>query len=157
MREDSRVEIYAVSLLGLVLVVNLVYAFWKGSDERDWEARWASLDDLDRAWLAAASRASANRAALEERGELDLAKGFGRREARRRAYIALAILPPFIIVAVLILIGLVSDRDAYLLFGPFALLQSIVVYRRDRQIKNRYRETRDRYLAARGPESEPTT
>jgi hypothetical protein len=142
------VEIFLLGALGFAFVVHAVFALWPGADDRDWELRWANLDDLDRAWLAAASRSSANRATLEEREELDLAKGFGRREARRRAYIVMAILPPFIVVAVLMLTGPLSDRFAPLVLGSFALLQSLVTYFRDRQIKDRYRDAQNRYLAA---------
>jgi Flp pilus assembly protein TadB len=142
------VEFFLLGALGFVIVIYAVFALWKGADDRDWELRWASLDDLDRAWLAAASRSSANRATLEARGELDLAKGFGRREARRRAYILMATLAPFIVVAVLMLTGPLSDRFAPLVLGSFALLQSLVTYFRDRRIKDRYRETQNRYLAA---------
>ena len=141
-------DIFLLVVLGFVFVIYAVLALWQGADDRDWELRWASLDGLDRAWLAAAGRSSANRASLEERGELGLAKGFGRREARRRAYIAMAILPPFIIIAVLMVAGPLSDRFAGLAFGAFALIQSLVAYFRDRQIKDRYREAQDRYLAA---------
>jgi hypothetical protein len=151
------VEIFLLGAFGLVLVIYGVFALWKGADDRDWEMRWASLDDLDRAWLAAASRSSAHRAALEERGELELAKGFGRREARRRAYIAMAMLPPFIVVVVLMLTGPLSDRFAGLVFGTFALLQSLIPFFRDRQIKDRYREAQDRYLAAPDADAVSTT
>jgi hypothetical protein len=142
------VDIVVLGASGLVFVIYAVFALWKGADDRDWELRWESLDDLDRAWLAAASRSSANRATLEERGELELSKGFGRREARRRAYILLAILSPFIVVAVLMLTGPLSDRFGPLVLGTFALVQSLVAYFRDRQIKDRYREAQNKYLAA---------
>jgi hypothetical protein len=151
------VEVFLLCALGFVFVFYAGAALWKGADDRGWELRWAGLDDLDRAWLAAASRSSANRATLEERGELDLSKGFGRREARRRAYIVMAILPPFIIAAVLMLTGPLSDRFAPLVFGTFALLQSLVAYFRERQIKDRYRETQSRYLAAPDADSASTT
>ena len=155
MRDDSRVEIFILCVLGAAFLVYGAFAFWRGADDRAWELRWASLDPLDRAWIAAASRSSASRPTLEERGEYELAKGFGRREMRRRAYILLAMVPPFLILTILMLTGLVSDRFAPVVFGSFALLQALVGFFRDRRIKNRYRETQDRYLVAHPAEPAP--
>lgn len=147
-RDDSRVEIFVLFLLVLVLVVYAVYALRRGADGHDWELRWASLDELDRAWIAAASRSRASRVTLEERGESGLAKGFSRREARRRAYILLATVLPFLAVAILIVTGVIDDRFAPLVLGSFALLQSLISLFREQRIKNRYRETQDRYQVA---------
>ncbi|HEY2478806.1 MAG TPA: hypothetical protein VGI17_08735 [Solirubrobacterales bacterium] len=142
-----------ICLLALLLLVNAIWAFWRGADDQKWETRWEGLDDLDRAWLAAASRSSANRDTLVERGEFELAKGFGRREQRRRAYIMLAMLPLLLVPAVLILTGLVSDSLATAFLWSFLFLQNIVATLRSRKIKNRYQEVRDRYLAAPNPEA----
>ena len=155
MRDDSRVEIYVLCLLVLVLLVYAVFAVWRGPDDHAWEVRWAGLDDLDRTWIAAASRSRDSRGALEERGELGLAQGFSRREARQRAYILLATLLPLLIVAILMVTGLISDRFAPLLIGSFALLQSLIALYRERRIKNRYRETQDSYLGSTGTDPAP--
>jgi hypothetical protein len=158
LREDSRVELFLICGFIFVAAWNGVLAFWQGTDDSEWKARWDQLDDLDRAWLAAASRSRANRAALMERGELDLAKGFGRREARHRAKISLMMLPLFGIGAALILSGLLSDRFATAIFVSFVFLQSIVASLRDRKIKVTYRKVQDEYLAiAAAPEPAPTT
>jgi hypothetical protein len=156
MRDDSRVDLFLVCGLAFILVTFSVMAFWRGADDREWEASWAALDDLDRAWLAAASRSSANRATLVERGELDLAKGFGRREMRSRANIALAILPLYAVAAILILTGLLSDRFADTVLITYLFVPNLVTYLRDRKIKSRYRETQDSYLAAHSAEPAPT-
>lgn len=149
MRDDSRVKIFLLCGLGVAVGVYGLYAFWRGADDREWELRWADLDDLDRAWLAAASRSSANRATLEERGELELAKGFGRRELRHRARIVLAFTPLLAGAAVLVITGAVGDRWAPLAWWVFVFIPGAVFYGRDRQIKSRYRETQDRYLVQR--------
>lgn len=141
-------DIYILCVLVLAWIVYAVFIVWKGADDRDWEAHWAALDELDRAWIAAASRSRASRAALSERGELALAKGFSRRETRWRASVLLATLAPFVAIAILILTGVIGDHFAPLLLGTFALLQSLIALYRDRQIKSRYRETQARYLAA---------
>jgi hypothetical protein len=149
------VDVLLSCALGFVFVIYGARAFWPGADDPEWERRWTGLDELDRTWLAAASRSTANRATLERRGELDLAKGFGRREARRRAYITLAIMPLFIVGAILVLGGLVGDRWAPLAFATFSFAQGLLAYVRDREIRERYREIQARYLAKPGAPAAP--
>lgn len=155
MREDSDVDAFLIIALALALLTNLLQAFWRGSDDSSWELRYRSLDDLDRAWIAAASRTSSSRPALQERGELDLAKGFGRRERRRRAYVEVATLPIFIAVGIFAVAGILpSSLLGIALLGDFGV-RGAVEFWRDRQIKTRYREIQDVYLAMAGTQQTP--
>jgi hypothetical protein len=126
MREDSRVVIFLIYGFAFAIAWNGVLAVWRGADDSNWKVRWERLDDLDQAWLAAASRSRSNRDTLEERGELDLAMGLGRREARQRARIALATLPPFLVGAALLATGPLGDSLALPVFLSFTFLQSLV-------------------------------
>jgi Flp pilus assembly protein TadB len=154
MREDSDVDLFLVVALALALLTNLVQAFWRGSDDSSWEQRYRSLDDLDRAWIAAASRTSTSRPALEERGEVELAKGFRRREVRRRARVGLWAGPLFVAATVLFVTGLVPLAIFSSVLGAYGIVAGLLDLRRGRQIKARYREVQDRYLSMGG--SEPT-
>jgi hypothetical protein len=136
--------------LAFAVVINLFYAFRRGADDRGWEASWERLDELDRAWLEVASRSRVNRHQLEERGELELAKGCSRREMRRRGRLALAVLPPFFIVAILMLTGVFDDHAAAFVFALSGFIPAVVFYLRERKAKARYRETQARYLAGAG-------
>jgi hypothetical protein len=153
MRDDPRVAITIACATAFALLANALWAFWPGADDRAWEEAWSALDDLDRAWLGAASRSSVNRATLEERGELDLAKGFGRRVARRRGRIAMVLLLPLIGIAVLIATGLMGASVAFIFLSTPSFVLGIFGIRRDRQIKARYREVQANYLATGGAAS----
>jgi hypothetical protein len=147
MREDSRVDYVLLGVLVFAFLSQAYLAVRKVADDGSWEMRFRSLDDLDRAWIAAASRTSTTRPALKERGEVDLAEGFGRRERRRLAYVELATLPIFIPLAFLIVAGaLPSGMLALLLTGEFAVRGSLEFFRGS-QIKTRYREAQDGHLA----------
>jgi hypothetical protein len=150
MREDSGVTVFLIVALALALVTNLVQAFWRGPDDSSWELRYGSLDDLDRAWIAAASRTSTSRPALEERGEVELAKGFRRREVRRRAGIGLWAAPLFVAATVLYVAGLVPLVVFSTVLGGYGIVAGLLDLRRGRQIKARYREIQDRHLAIGG-------
>jgi hypothetical protein len=144
MREDSRVDYVLLGVLVFAFLTQAYLAVRKGADDASWEMRFRSLDDLDRAWIAAASRTSTTRPALKERGDVDLAEGFGRRERRRLAYVELATLPIFIALAFLIVAGALPS--ALLLTGEFAVGGSLEFFRGS-QIKTRYREAQDGHLA----------
>jgi hypothetical protein len=111
-----------------------------------------ALDDLDRAWIATASisTSSETRATLEARGETELAAGFRRRERRRRAYLELAVLPPFLAAGALVVSGLIPGSTGTLVFATFSLLAWVPDFLRGRQIKARYRELHAAHLAAGG-------
>jgi Flp pilus assembly protein TadB len=155
MREYSDVDLFLVVALALALLTNLVQAFWTGSDDPSWELRYRSLDDLDQAWIAAASRTSTSRSALEERGELELAKGFRRREVRRWARVGLWAAPVFVTATVLFVTGLIPLAIFSTVLGAYGIVAGVLDLRRGRQIKARYREIQDRYLAIAGAEPTP--
>jgi Flp pilus assembly protein TadB len=155
MREDSDVDLFLVVALALAFLTNLVQAFWRGSDDSSWELRYRSLDDLDQAWIAAASRTSTSRPALEERGEVQLAKGFRRREVRRRARVGLWAAPLFVAATVLFVSGLVPLAIFSTVLGAYGIVAGLLDLRRGRQIKARYREIQGRYLAMAGTEPTP--
>src|ERR1700760_2080980 len=145
MRKDSGVDVILIVALAFALLTNLVQAFWRGPDDSSWELRYRSLDALDQAWIAAASRTSTSRPGLEERGEVELAKGFRRREVRRRARIGLWAAPLFVTVTVLYVAGLVPLVVFSTVLGGYGIVAGLLDLRRGRQIKARYRETQDRY------------
>jgi Flp pilus assembly protein TadB len=155
MREDSEVDVFLIIALALALLTNLVQAFWGGSDDSSWELRYRSLDDLDQAWIAAASRTSTARPALEERDEVELAKGFRRREVRRRARAGLWAAPLLIAVTVLYLTGLVPLAVFSAVLGAYGIVAGLLDLRRGRQIKARYREVQDRCMAMTGARPTP--
>jgi hypothetical protein len=150
MREYPGVTVFLIVALAFALLTNLVQAFWRGSDDSSWELRYQSLDDLDQAWIAAASRTSTSRPALEERGEVELAKGFRRREVRRRARVGLRAAPLFVAVTVLYVAGLVPLAVFSTVLGGYGIVAGLLVLRRGRQINASYRELQDRYLAIAG-------
>ena len=150
MREDCGVDVFLIVALALALLTNVVQAFWKGADDSSWELRYRSLDGLDQAWIAAASRTSTSRPALEERGEVELARGFRRREVRRRARIGLWAAPLFVSVTVLYVAGLVPLVVFSTVAGAYGIIAGFLDLRRGRQIKARYREIQDRHLAIAG-------
>lgn len=155
MREDYGVDLALLGVLVFAFVMQIFAAFGRGADEANWELRYRGLDDLDQAWIAAASRTSTARPALEERGELVLAKGFSRRERRRRAYVEVAALPIFIAVGVFALAGILPSSLLGLAFiGDFAVRGGVELWR-NRQIKTRYRQVQDRYLAITGTQATP--
>jgi hypothetical protein len=148
MREDSRVAVLVIGGLLLIVLLFAALAFRRGADDAAWEMRWNGLDDLDRAWIAAAGRSRVNRATLAERGELELAKGICRREQRRRAYVGLATLPLPIVAAILVLTGVVGDSAVGPIFAALGILLSTYALYREWQVKARYREVQDDYLSA---------
>ncbi len=141
---------FAIAGLTFALVLNLWLAYWPGADTAEWERHWGELDDLDRAWLNVASRSPANRVQLEERGELELALGIGRREWRRRARFLLLILIPFFLALGLMATDFIGDRFAETVFSTYALVSGIVASLRAHRAKRRYRDTQAEYLAAAG-------
>jgi hypothetical protein len=155
MRDDSDVHFVLLGALVLAFVTQIFAAFGRGADDTNWELRYRSLDDLDQAWIAAASRTSTSRPALEERGELDLAKGFSRHERRRRAFVEVAALPMLIAVGVFALAGILpSSLLGLALIGDFAVRGGVEFWR-DRQIKTGYRQVQERHLVMAGAQPTP--
>jgi hypothetical protein len=150
MREDSRVDYVLLGVLVFAFLTQAYLAARKGVDDADWEMRYRALDQLDQAWIAAASRTSTAQTAIEERGDVELAKGFRRRERRRLAYVELATLPIFIALAFLVVAGaLPSSMLALVLTGEFAVRGGLE-FLRGRQIKAQYRQVQDSHLATAG-------
>jgi len=136
-------------VLVFALLAGTHTAFRRGPDDANWELRWRSLDDLDRAWIAAAvvSCSKETRAALAERGQDQLAKGYSRRLWRRRAYVELGTLPLLIALLVLVLTGTFPHSIFTFIFSLWAFLHAAVYYVRDWRIKRKYRAAQDAELA----------
>jgi hypothetical protein len=145
MREDSGVAfaiVYAC-LAPFLAAVDAVEAFWSARDDPTWETRWKSLPPDERSWLAvmATSRAWINKLADPE--ESRLAKGCRRRESRRRLNFDLIAMPILLATAVLALTGVISaDGVLAFVFGGFATIRAIWIYRRERQIKGALEDRR---------------
>jgi len=141
MREDPFVDVVMLCILLATLFSEVATAFSRGADGLNWELRWQALDDRERAWIAIASisTSSETRAALEERGETELAEGCRRRERRRRAYVGLATLPLLVTVAALAVSGLLPHSTGTFAIVIFGTLPWLGTSLRDRQIKNAYR------------------
>jgi hypothetical protein len=149
MREDSRVDFVLLAIVVATFLGEIRAGFSSGADDPNWELRWRGLDELDRAWIAKAAMSDSigTRAALEDRGETELADGFRRREHRRRAYVGLAVLPILIAIAALAVSGLLPHADSSLVFLVFALFPMLTGAIRDRQIKHAYRKAQAGYSA----------
>ncbi len=125
------------------LLIDGLSAFSSGADDSMWELRWRSLDAGDRARIASAGRNKEARAALKERGELDLAQGFKRRESRRRSYVQLPALLVILALTALILLGVLPQSDLNWVLSFLAMLIPVVTWLRDQQIKRAHRKALD--------------
>ena len=105
---------------------------------------WRGLDELDQAWIAAAGSTKDSRAKLAERGELELHKGYLRRQRRRDSYFVLAIMPLLIGLMVLILAGALPDSYLSLPLFLIGLTPGLVLRVRDHRAKTRYRSAQER-------------
>jgi hypothetical protein len=150
MREYPGVDILVICGLAFAILANFAWAFGPGVDDSSWVADYDRLDDLDQAWIAAATLTSTSQPALKRRGEVRLAAGYRRLEVRRRARRGLTFSPLFVVVGILFLAGLVPIGTVGALFGVSALVLGVLDLRRNRQIKSRYREVQDRHLAIEG-------
>jgi hypothetical protein len=149
MRDDSGVNFALLAMFVYMFGTQLAVAFGRGSDDANWEFRFRGLDDLDQAWIAATSRTSTSRPELEERGELELAKGFGRRERRYRARIEVLALPILIGIGALAVFGALPFGLGLAMLADLTLRGAIDLWR-NRQIKTKYREVQARHLAVTG-------
>jgi hypothetical protein len=122
-----------------VFLVDGLSAFRSGADDSMWELRWRSLDDRDQARIAAAGRTKGSRAELEERGEVDLAEGFNRRERRRRSFVQLPALLVVLALLAFTLVGVLPESDLDQVIALAAVLVPVATWLRDRQIKRAYR------------------
>ncbi len=150
MREYPDVDIVVICGLAFAILANAGWAFGPGADDSSWERDYRDLDDLDQAWIAAATLTATAQPALKERGELRLAAGYRRREVRRRGRIGLAASPIFVVVGALFLAGLVPIDTVGMSLGVYGVVAGLLDYRRNHRIKAEYREVQDRYLAVAG-------
>jgi hypothetical protein len=133
------VDYYFLVLFSLFFLIAFRGAFGRGADGPSWETNWRGLDHVDRVWIAAATHTKGSRTKLEEQGEVDLAKGYSRRQRRRDSYFVLAIMPPLIGLTVLILTGVLSDSALSWPLVAIGVIPWLTSNLRERRAKARYR------------------
>jgi hypothetical protein len=127
-----------ITALGLLLVAR--NAFWSGPDSRTWEERWHRLGPADRTRIATATRPRGSAIKLSEVEEVDLAKGFRRREARRCAYIELPALILLTTVGALWIADLLSSSEFYWTFWPLVIAYLVWQRLRERHLNGKIRQ-----------------
>ncbi len=137
MREDSRVDIFLICVTILSSVAALQVAFWGGADNPTWELRWRGLDPGNRDWLAAMTTSRTWMATLTDPDEIELAKGFGRRERRRHSYFDLVAVALLIVGVALTLAGLLPLSACTLGLACYVVIRGAVEAWRNRQIRSR--------------------
>jgi hypothetical protein len=156
-RDDSAVGILLICVTALVSIAALKTALWRGSDDPNWELRWRSLDPGYRDWLAAMTTSRAWLATLTDPEEIELAKGFSRRERRRRAYADLAVTALLIVAVALALAGVLPFSTWGLILGCYTLLLAGGAHLRDRQIRRKVRTWSDATAAPSRLDATPTS
>lgn len=153
MREDSRV-ISAITFLGITVLIDVaefIDAFWRSAPDPSWETRWKALDPAESTWLAEMSRSRAWLATLTDPEEIELARGFYRRERRHRVYLDLTALPFIAAAGALVLTGALPLEVLGVVGGGFICIRGVVLYLRERRIKKSYQEAKADYLAVTAP------
>jgi len=146
-RDDSAVEVLLICVTVLASVAALRTALWRGADNPTWELRWRALDPGYRDWLAAMTTSPAWLKTLTDPEEIELAKGFGRRERRRRAYFDLAVTALLIVSVAFALAGLLPSSTWGLILGCYTLLLTAGSHIRDQRIKRKVRIGSDAAVA----------
>jgi hypothetical protein len=143
LREDSRVGYFSLAIFVITFLFSLRLAFWPGADDFSWEMDWRGLDKLDQAWIAAAVYTKGVTSKLEERGEMDLFKGYNRRERRRHAYVELAILPVLIGLTILVPTGVLPHAALGWPLVAYGIFEGGAHYVREYRAKSAYRAAQE--------------
>jgi hypothetical protein len=132
-------DIVLISVTVFVGVISATTILRPGADDPNWELRWRSLDPGYRDWLAAMTTDPRWMKTLTDPEEVELAKGFARRERRRLAYFDLAAGVLVALVVALTLAGLVRLSATGFALGLFALVRWGAESWRQRQIRQKVR------------------
>lgn len=137
MRDDSRVDILLICATVIASAAALRTALWPGTDDPNWELRWRGLGPDHQDWLAAMTTSRAWLATLTDPEEIELAKGFSRRELRRRAYVDLVVTAFLVVAVALALAGVLPFSTWGLILGCYTLILAAGTRLRDWQIKGK--------------------
>ncbi len=146
--------------MGVIVLVDgaeFFDTFWRSVPDPTWETRWRALDPSQSAWLALMATSRGWLGTLTDPEEIELATGFHRHERRYRVCFDLAALPFIGAAATLVLVGLVPVGVLGLAAGTFGLVRSLVLYHREQQIKNAYKQAKDDYRGMTAPEPAPAS
>jgi hypothetical protein len=138
-RKDSRVDVLSAILIFIFLAAAFDGGFRRGADGPLWEARWLGLDAPTRARIVTAVYSRDAMAALSDPEEIELVKGYRRRQRRRRAYVDLAASPFLVVGAALALNGLLRGSLVVLILTIYTFVVGAWAYLRDRQMNGRPR------------------
>ena len=143
MREDSGVDIFFVVATTIALLGASSEAYRRGADDPNWELRWRGLDPGYRDWLAAMTTSRTWLATLDDPDEIELAKGFARREARRRGRLDLAATALLIFAVAFVLAGLLPNSAWTLGISIYWVVRLLAEHGRYQQLKRRLHQRTD--------------
>lgn len=110
-----------------------------GVDDPNGELRWGGLDPGYRNWLAAMTTDHRWMKTLTDPEEVELARGFARRERRRLGYYDVAALVVAALTVALTLVGILHLSDAGIGLGLLAMIRWAVEAWSRRQIRSKVR------------------
>jgi hypothetical protein len=131
------VDVFLIGVTVLAAVGAVWTALRPGDDDPNWELRWRALDPGYRNWLAAMATEPSWMKTLSDPEEIQLAKGFARRERRQLAYYGLALWVLIAIAVALTVAGLLSFSDVGIAVGLVAAIPLFIESWRKRQIKRK--------------------
>jgi hypothetical protein len=143
MREDPGVDVFffVATLVGLLGASSEAYR--RGPDDANWEFRWRGLDPGYRDWLAAMTTSRTWLSTLDDPEEIELAKGFARRERRRRGHFDVAALALIWFCAALVLAGVLPTSACTLGFSVYGVVRLLAEFGRNQQLKRRLDQRTD--------------
>jgi hypothetical protein len=133
------VDIFLIGVTVLAAVLAVSVALRPGDDDPNWELRWRSLDPGYRNWLAAMTTDPRWMKTLSDPEEVELAKGFARRERRHLAFYELAATALAALTVALALAGLVRLSAVGISLGLFGGIRWGVEAWRYHKIKRKVR------------------
>jgi hypothetical protein len=127
-------------LIGVTVFIGIMSvstALRQGADDPNWELRWRALDPSYRDWLAAMTTDPSWMSTLSDPEEVELAKGFHRRERRGLAYYDMAASVIAALVVALTLSGMTHLSVAGIALGLLAVIRFAVESWHQRQIRQK--------------------
>jgi hypothetical protein len=131
-----------IFLIGLTVFIaaSAVWAVLRpGDDDPNWDLRWQGLDPGYRDWLAAMTTDPRWMGTLSDPEEIQLAKGFARRERRRLAPYEVALGVVAALAVALTLAGLVPMSTVGISLGLFGAIPVLITSWRTHQLRRKVR------------------
>ena len=130
-------DIFLICVTVLAAAGGASTAFRAGEDDSNWELRWRALDPSHRDWLAAMTTDYGWMRTLSDPEDVELARGFARREGRRLAHYELAAGVVVALAVALTLAGLAPFSFVALGLALVAAVRLSVEAWRRRQIRRK--------------------